>query len=182
MFSLKHYHNGRWDFVKYHAILQQKCKNKYLYNITWVLRPLKSPAAWLFNSLFRLTTNKTSKLDLHYWHFVSRIHWWPSDSPCKGTVMQKAFPVHNTNVMYPHLWHVGNESDPTWSAWRGQIHGRDSPSSRVIIEMVCCPALEGGSATVQPLATGRRRMEQQISIQQTKILSSSMQVTIGKVC
>ena len=52
----------------------------------------------LFNSLFRLTTEEHQSFSLwtsHYWPFVRGIHQSLVDSPHKGPVMQKVFPIHD---------------------------------------------------------------------------------------
>ena len=47
----------------------------------------------LFNYLFELTLEK--KQSGRYRLFMRGIHWWPVDSPHKGPVTQKAFPVRD---------------------------------------------------------------------------------------
>ena len=49
---------------------------------------------YLFNSLYRLTTNKTPKLHITD-PFVRWINRCPMDSPHKGPVMRKALPCHD---------------------------------------------------------------------------------------
>ena len=49
---------------------------------------------FLFNSLFKLMTKKTSKRRIL--SFVRGIHWWPVVAPHKGPVMWEEFPSHGS--------------------------------------------------------------------------------------
>ena len=50
---------------------------------------INSNLTFFFNCVFRLTSNKTSKVHIT-WPSVWEIRWWLVDSPHKGPVVQKA--------------------------------------------------------------------------------------------
>ena len=65
----------------------------------------------LWNSLFRLTVKKRSKLRISVPSWG--IHWWPVDSPRKELVIWKAFSCHDVN-MKSIQWSVFVETSGTY--------------------------------------------------------------------
>ena len=51
----------------------------------------------VFNSFSTLTTKKTL---LDFWHFAMGLYWRPADYSSKGSVIQKAFPCHDTILVW----------------------------------------------------------------------------------
>ena len=56
---------------------------------------LKSPATRQFVHSLIQAGNKRNTIASHHWPFVSGIHRWPVDSPCKWSKTQKTFPFHD---------------------------------------------------------------------------------------
>ena len=95
-----------WNVCKIAAILF------HYSDVKWPPKHLNSPASRLFVQQFAQSDIKGITKVLHHWPFVKGIHQWPVDSPPKGSVMWKVFPLHKVIMLsldmikYCHLVEV----------------------------------------------------------------------------